>query len=238
MLHRPFHQVHTLLGGFDTFTDAYADFLHSGDAPPSLEDDISRLQQQFQEENEDNIEQPEAERRHNSLPNRAVEEWMLLCQLHPQLQFDDELSHSGDWTEAARAYPNIEEAPTFVARQREAATPHTFTTTADSQHLQGKQRHVYNVVQHHCDSNDTHPLRMIISGTAGTGKSYLIHCLRLLLQDRVRVAAPTGVAAFNVDGCTLHSLLDLPTRGEFRNLQGDQLQRLQDRLTGIKYYHC
>ena len=47
------------------------------------------------------------------------------------------------------------------------------------------------------------PLRMIISGTAATGKTYLIHCVRLLLGDRVRVAAPTGVAAFNIDGHTL-----------------------------------
>ena len=52
---------------------------------------------------------------------------------------------------------------------------------------------------------------MIVSGTAGTGKSYLIHCLRLLLQQQVRVATPTGVADFSVDGHTLHSLLSLPT---------------------------
>jgi ATP-dependent DNA helicase PIF1 len=56
---------------------------------------------------------------------------------------------------------------------------------------------------------------MIISGTAG----YLINCLRLQLQDKVRVAAPTGVAAFNVDGHTLHSLLSLPTKGEYKDLK-------------------
>ena len=61
---------------------------------------------------------------------------------------------------------------------------------------------------------------MIVSGTAGTGKLYLIHCLRLLLQDK---AAPTGVATFNIDGHTLHSLFDLPTKGEFTNLDGNRL---------------
>ena len=74
-----------------------------------------------------------------------------------------------------------------------------------------------------------------MSGTAGTGKSYLIHCLRLLLQDKVRVAAPTGVAAFNIDGQTLHSLFDLPTKGEFTNVDGNRLQQLQLRLTGVQY---
>ena len=47
---------------------------------------------------------------------------------------------------------------------------------------------------------------MVVSGTAGTGKSYLIQCLKFLLKKQLLVAAPTGVAAFNVDGYTLHSL--------------------------------
>ena len=87
--------------------------------------------------------------------------------------------------------------------------------------LQGKQLQVYTIVQHHHSSTSAQPLRMIVSGTAGTGKSYLIHCLRLLLQHQVMVAAPTGVAAFNIDGCTLHSLLSLPPRGEFKDLEGE-----------------
>ena len=82
------------------------------------------------------------------------------------------------------------------------------------------------------ESNETTPLQMIVSGTAGTGKSYLIHCLRLLLKDKVRVVAPTGVAAFNVDGNTLHSLLNLPTRGEFK---GEHLMKLQHSLGNMKY---
>ena len=57
------------------------------------------------------------------------------------------------------------------------------------------------------EADESSPLYMIVPGTAGTGKSYLIHCLRLLLKDKVCVAAPTGVAAFKIDGYTLHSLL-------------------------------
>ena len=66
---------------------------------------------------------------------------------------------------------------------------------------------------------------MMVSGTAGTGKSYLIHCLYHLLQHQLVVAAPTGVAAFNVN--TLHCLLSLPTRGEFKDLEGERLTKLQ-----------
>ena len=75
----------------------------------------------------------------------------------------------------------------------------------------------------------------ILTGTAGTGKSYLINCLRLLLGDRLRVAAPTGVAAFNVSGHTLHSLLSLPTKGEFKDLEGERLHSLQQSLADVHY---
>ena len=79
------------------------------------------------------------------------------------------------------------------------------------------------------------PLRMIVSGTAGTGKSYLIHCLRLLLGNRVCVAAPTGVAAFNIEGHTLHSLLSLPVKGDYKDLEGECLHQLQQSLAGVDY---
>ena len=69
-----------------------------------------------------------------------------------------------------------------------------------------------------------------MSGTASTGKSFLINCLWLLLNDKLQVAAPTGVAAFNVDGGTLHSLLNLPTKGEFKELEGERLHKFQQSL--------
>ena len=99
-----------------------------------------------------------------------------------------------------------------------------------------KQLATYNIVRDHLEGNDTTPLHMIVSGTAGTGKSYLIHCLRLLLQHKVRVVAPIGVAAFNVDGHTLHSLFSLPTKGKFKDLQGEHLNS-RYRVYTIKAVH-
>ena len=139
-----------------------------------------------------------------------------------------------EWTSSTQSYPNIDEAPSFISQHRQAAGQHVFTTTANPANLQGKQLQVYTIVQHH-SPNSPSPLRMIISGTAGTGKSYLIHCLRLLLQHQVIVAAPTGVAAFNIDGHTLHSLLSLPVRGEFKDLEGERLTKLQHAFSEVKY---
>ena len=76
---------------------------------------------------------------------------------------------------------------------------------------------------------------MVVTGTAGTGKSYLIQCIRLLLGDALKVAAPTGVASFIIEGTTLHSLLHLPTRGEFKQLEGNRLQQLQQAMSSIRY---
>ena len=159
---------------------------------------------------------------------------MLICQRSSDLQPSTDNQKEVDWTEAAQAYPNLEELPSFLARQRQSAAQHTFTTTADPQKLQGKQLQAYTIVRQHMETEAPPPLRMVVSGTAGTGKSYLIHCLRLL-QDRVCVAAPTGVATFNIDGHTLHSLLSLPTKGEYKDLEGDRLHQMQQSLASMDY---
>ena len=51
----------------------------------------------------------------------------------------------------------------------------------------------------------------------------------------MKVVAPAGVAAFIIEGTTLHSLLYLPTRGEFKQLEGDRLQQLQQALSTTRY---
>ena len=160
---------------------------------------------------------------------------MLICQRNADLQPNTDSQEDFYWTQGAQAYPNLEEMPTFITRQRESVAEHTFTTFADPQHLQGKQLQVYTLVQEHAKAEGPPPLRMIVSGTAGTGKSYSIHCLRLLLGNRVRVAAPTGVAAFNIEGHTLHSLLSLPVKGDYKDLEGERLHQLQQSLAGVDY---
>lgn len=76
---------------------------------------------------------------------------------------------------------------------------------------------------------------MIVRGMASTGKTYLIRCLQLLMNSEVNVGAPTGIAAFIIDGTTLHTLLALPTKGEFKYLEGNRLHQLQELMAGVKY---
>lgn len=51
---------------------------------------------------------------------------------------------------------------------------------------------------------------MFITGKAGTGKSYLLNFFIRNSKKKVVVVAPTGVAAINVGGQTIHSLFQLP----------------------------
>ena len=50
-----------------------------------------------------------------------------------------------------------------------------------------------------------------VSGVAGTGKSTLINKIREIQKTNVIVVAPTGIAALNVDGTTIHSTFQLDT---------------------------
>ena len=72
---------------------------------------------------------------------------------------------------------------------------------------------------------DLTPLHMFVSGVGGTGKLFLIKTVRGLVSqmwlDRAdcpvcAVSAPTGLAAFNVGGVTIHRLLQLPIEHEGR----------------------
>ncbi len=53
---------------------------------------------------------------------------------------------------------------------------------------------------------------LFITGKTGTGKSPLLRYFRAKTKKNVVVLAPTGVAAINVEGQTIHSFLRLPPR--------------------------
>lgn len=51
---------------------------------------------------------------------------------------------------------------------------------------------------------------VFLTGKAGTGKTTFLHRIRLEVYKRTVVLAPTGVAAINAAGMTLHSFFQLP----------------------------
>ncbi len=53
---------------------------------------------------------------------------------------------------------------------------------------------------------------LFITGKAGTGKSTLLQLFRSTTRKKTVVLAPTGVAALNVQGQTIHSFFGFPAK--------------------------
>ena len=49
------------------------------------------------------------------------------------------------------------------------------------------------------------------------------------------MAAPTGVAAFNIEGHILHSLLSLPVKCDYKDLEGEHLHHMLRSLANMEY---
>jgi hypothetical protein len=76
-----------------------------------------------------------------------------------------------------------------------------------------------------CDLLEAGAPVVFVTGNAGTGKSTLIRYLRHVINEQTVVLAPTGVAALNVEGVTIHSFFHLPPR----IIEEDDIKRLHDR---------
>jgi len=76
--------------------------------------------------------------------------------------------------------------------------PHDVTPTAE-----------YEAAVDFVETGEGH---LFVTGRAGTGKSTLLRVMQDLLGDRAVVVAPTGLAAINVGGQTIHSFFGLPPR--------------------------
>ena len=73
---------------------------------------------------------------------------------------------------------------------------------------------------------------IFLTGKAGTGKTTFLHQIKRESLKRMVVVAPTGVAAINAGGMTIHSFFQLPFGPFLPGREGDPSQ--QRRFTGEK----
>ena len=98
------------------------------------------------------------------------------------------------------------------------------------------QKKAFNIVHRHTfGAQQNEQLLMIVVGTAGTGKSFLINAIRQLFvqqnsSEQLKITAPTGIAASNIHGCTIYSLLSLMNV----EINSERLQRLQMEMKNVK----
>ena len=111
------------------------------------------------------------------------------------------------------------------------------------------QKKFFKLLQASVKGEQRDPVRCVVRGGGGVGKSYVVNCFRRWLSEvgegatfgaeTVMVLAPTGTAAFNVSGRTLHSALKLPvplTPKTFRRLKGDALTDFQSALSTVSVF--
>ncbi|XP_030832522.1 uncharacterized protein LOC115920595 [Strongylocentrotus purpuratus] len=118
--------------------------------------------------------------------------------------------------------------------------------------LNEKQQSVFYKIRQWCldrvNGKSVEPFHMFLTGGAGTGKSHLIKCLyyeatRILARmlphpDDVSVLkmAPTGVAAYNINGHTIHSILSIPINAQrlYQPLSDEKISVLRNKLAELQ----
>ena len=85
----------------------------------------------------------------------------------------------------------------------------------------------------------TQLLHVMVCGTAGSGKTWLIRAIKQTLGTACLVLAPTGVAADNIGGCTYHSVLPVPSkdidREEIVPRCKTRINKMVTTLTGVSH---
>ena len=152
-------------------------------------------------------------------------------------------SDNVDWEASARAIPSdaLNDCPNFVSSLRKH--PRVFERhlpNVDRSQLNSDQPRAYDIIADHFAQKklglSVGQLKMLICGTAGTGKSFLISAIAGLLVPSCLLTGTTGVAACNICGCTLHSTLQLPVGSHKRcDLKGASLGQLQQTFVNKSY---
>ena len=91
--------------------------------------------------------------------------------------------------------------------------------------LSDEQQRVFDLIENTRE-------HLFVTGRAGTGKSTLLNHLSWNTDKQIVICAPTGVAALNVGGQTIHSLFRLPI-GVIADSDLDQPPELRKLLNTI-----
>jgi DNA replication protein DnaC len=211
------------------------------EAEQTVDEDLEQ-----EEENEVTPDMTAANVESNNHPlssHRLQPDWVLhLRSCHDtvmnRLEFDEQEQEAAkfDWTASSLQFPGVDEVANFTKTLKAAPAPSEAPSrlpAVQPEQLNEEQRRVFDFVKERLEHPDAEPVRCVLHGQAGTGKSYLISALRSLFGDKCLLLAPTGVAAFNIGGNTIHSALRIPV-GKLQSLTGQALQKFQQEMQNIK----
>jgi ATP-dependent DNA helicase PIF1 len=211
---------------------------------------------------EENREQDEDDEEDEELLNPDVQEmeeadWQTWAALHPNHDIPLYGVHDlgrrpvdDGWDiEASRAkWNDVNLLSTWIDEQKREAHEQEGPPLIDIDTLEGEQRAIldeYVDAYRRILQGEKPPQVLLnIDGTAGCGKTYLISAICQELRkmadaheelNPIVVLAPSGVAALNIRGRTIHSALCLPINCAFSRLTGARLAALQVQWAGIHF---
>ncbi|XP_057853551.2 uncharacterized protein LOC131063676 [Cryptomeria japonica] len=244
LLYKPFRNIQRDIGLDDNIVISNWESLNYN--PWHLERRIITNETEDHNDSEDDDDLPNNQ-------NTIEHEWEIISRLHHGQIMDvteidmlgrRDIDKQNPWSAEYQGddYTNI--AINFINTMKENGLliPDDMMSSISFGTLGAKQKKALDIIMSHYNQVDNAmPLYMIIQGTVGTGKSYLIHAIHQTLNNAsgsqcspLLLLAPTGVAAFNIGASTIHSSLRIPIV-DFAELEGTRLTSLQEEIQHIKY---
>lgn len=230
ILHHPFRDLNAIRESDEQpWAEIFAQCRAGGHVHPK---DTLRC---WDEENRQADDEEEDEELNADVEEMEEADWQAWARLRPNedlpLYGIDDLGQrpiDDGWDiEVSRAsWNDVELLSSWIDEQKREAQELEIIPPIDITSLEGEQR---VILEEYVDAyskilqgEDPPQLLLNVDGTAGCGKTYLIRAicqeLRKMACDRgepdpIRVLAPSGVAALNIRGTTIHSALSLPLNG-------------------------
>jgi ATP-dependent DNA helicase PIF1 len=157
-----------------------------------------------------------------------------------------EIDRNYDWSIHVGRYNIHPEIWDQMKAENPVAQVVTIDSSPDSLNLEQMKLYDTVVSQYSNELGGQSPPQLLlhVDGVAGSGKTFVLlkTCARIqeLAQQAgkpnpVFRAAPTGIAAFNIIGKTLHALLQLPVKGKKSDLSIATLQSLQSLFQDCRF---
>ncbi|XP_054260005.1 uncharacterized protein LOC128984689 [Macrosteles quadrilineatus] len=168
-----------------------------------------------------------------AVPHNVVAE-----HVHPG---EREVGRDYDWFERISAYDNIHDNLNFVKHVSKATQLGRVRANSSEVLLNQEQQQIIDQLKQQLNGQ-TNIKRSLIIGPAGVGKSVVINEIIKTTESTygdgsVLILAPTGCAASNVNGQTIHSALRLNIRN-FNELQGENERNLQILFENVRVVVC
>ena len=263
MLHIPFNELPNWNENqSNSWRDKLLAFVETDKCPESLKLIVSRAKDRFHTGRRDDDPVQEDPETSNDPDDQNIPEDMqdlLAATKRPDGlnldEMDNNIKHKGlnyDWNKSYTELPeHLKNGAEFIEQQLQRMNP---TNKGESKivvprKLHHDQQQIFCYVMtklkewtEKARSNRKtkfKPLRLTIQGVAGSGKSVIIRTIAKIIRDMfkchdtVLVAAPTGTAAFNIGGETIHRSFAVPVGSNYTKMSTQTKENLRKRLARL-----